>query len=351
MTAIEVRPQARSVVHHVLFFHDDSGTARELDAADPVPGFDGMGFRRSGSLGGWAVGASPYVLPGGLAMPLPQGADLVLQTHFHPSGKAETEKTRVGLYLSDAPPARTIVGIQLPPQYAAFAGLDVPAGEPAFTLRDSIEVPVDTELVTVGAHAHYIGKTMRSWAVLPDGDELPLFYIDDWDFNWQGRYVYEEPVTLPAGSVIEVELVYDNSAENPANPFHPPQRITWGLESTDEMGAITFVGVAADESETGELSSAVRAKFANARRNRQRVRVDWRTRVMRLDENGDGEISPDEIPDAYREGLERLDRNGDGTIDADELALLDRFSGGRGSGNQGAGDGGSGEGGGGGADD
>jgi hypothetical protein len=45
-------------------------------------------------LGGWAVGGSPSGLPEGLARPLPQGSDLVLQMHFHPTGKVEKNRQR-----------------------------------------------------------------------------------------------------------------------------------------------------------------------------------------------------------------------------------------------------------------
>src|SRR5262249_22205228 len=100
VTAVEVRPSARKVVHHVLFFLERSGTARKLDGQDGQTGFRGMGFRRTGGLGGWAVGATPRKLPEGLAMPLPKGSDLVLQTHFHPAGKADEEQTTVGLYFA-----------------------------------------------------------------------------------------------------------------------------------------------------------------------------------------------------------------------------------------------------------
>ncbi|MDA1264793.1 MAG: hypothetical protein O2816_06920 [Planctomycetota bacterium] len=319
--AIEVRPEARSVVHHVLFFSDDTGNVRRMDAADPVPGFSGMTAGGGNPLGGWAVGGGPFALPEPLAMPLPKGSDLLLQTHFHPSGKQEQERTKIGVYFAEEPPKR-IVSVQLPPQYAAFAGLDVAAGLKDFTLRDSMLLPVDTELVTVGAHAHYIGKTMRAWAVLPDGEERPLFLIDDWDFNWQGRYLYQEPITLPAGTRLEVELVYDNSAENPRNPYSPPERITWGLESTDEMGAITWIAIAKEAGDTKALSEAVRAKFADARRNRKRVRVDWYARVMRLDQNGDGRLSADEIPEQFKSSLARMDTNEDGELSAKELEAL-----------------------------
>ena len=324
--AIEVRPGARSVVHHVLFFYDDTGAARKADAADEVPGYSGMGLDSSGgnSLGGWAVGAGPFALPGELAMRLPAGSDLVIQTHFHPSGKREEERTKIGIYFAEGPPPKEIVSLQLPPQYAAFHGLDVPPGEANYVLRDSMELPVDTELVSVGAHAHYIGKRMRAWAVLPGDEERPLFLIDDWDFNWQGRYVYDGVVELPAGTRLEVELVYDNSSDNPSNPFSPPQQITWGLESTDEMGAITWITTAKDPADTDSLRSAVRSKGREARRNRVRVRVDWYARVMRLDENGDGELSAEEIPEQFRGAMRRIDQNGDGALSAEELQVLRR---------------------------
>lgn len=85
VTAIDIRASARAVVHHALYFRDETGSARKLEGKDGQPGFSGMGFRGSGQLGGWAVGATPAKLPDDLAWPLPKGSDLVVQTHFHPS--------------------------------------------------------------------------------------------------------------------------------------------------------------------------------------------------------------------------------------------------------------------------
>lgn len=41
---------------------------------------------------------------------------------------------------------------------------------------------------------------------------------------------------LPKGTTIEMEYVYDNSADNPRNPTHPPGRVAYGPNSSDEMG-------------------------------------------------------------------------------------------------------------------
>ncbi len=258
VTAIELRPSARSVVHHVLFFLDSSGQSRKRDGKDGKPGFSGMGgFVLGGSLGGWAAGGTPHHLPMDLAMPLPKGADLVLQTHFHPSGKAEDEKTTIGLYFAKKKPERTLLTFQAPPLFGRLAKIDIPRGEKDYKVRGTFKAPVDMELVSAGGHAHYVCSTMKATAKLPDGKSQSLIYIPRWDFNWQGNYVYKQPVRLPRGTVIDVELTYDNSADNPANPFSPPKRIRWGTASTDEMGSIIFGCVAARESDVATLRTNI----------------------------------------------------------------------------------------------
>jgi len=258
VTAVEFRATAPAVMHHVLYFLDDSGRARAKVTKDGQPGFPGMGFRPTGALGGWAVGATPVRLPEGLAYPLKKGSDLVLQTHFHLSGKAEKEIITVGLYFAEKAPKRTLVNIPLPPIFGLFSNIDIPAGKEKFQLNDSFTLPVDVDLVGVGAHAHYLGKTMKATATLPDGKVQKLFSIREWDFNWQGQYLYKDFVRLPKGTVIHAELTWDNSAANPHNPSDPPVRVTWGEGSTDEMGSIGFRVVAADEADTTKLQDAFR---------------------------------------------------------------------------------------------
>ena len=90
--------------------------------------------------------AKSFMSGNSVAMRLPKGADLFLQTHFHPSGKEEQERTSIGVYFADEPPEKQVVTVQLPPQYAAFHGLDVPAGESSYVIRDSFELPVRPSL-------------------------------------------------------------------------------------------------------------------------------------------------------------------------------------------------------------
>src|ERR1051325_4826339 len=232
ITAIDMKPSARAVVHHVLCFADGNGRIHEKPQQGTEPGFSGM--RAGGAsipLGGWAVGAQPHFFPEGLALKVPKGADLVVQYHFHPSGKPEAEKSVIGLYFAKKIPGRTLTRIQMPPHYSLFSGLDIPAGEKDFVIRDSYTLPVAPDGVGIGAHPHYIGKQMKMTAPLPGGEVKTLLFIKDWDFAWQDRYYFQQFVPLPQGTKLDVEIHWDNSSDNPRNPSSPPARVTWGEAS------------------------------------------------------------------------------------------------------------------------
>ena len=268
--ALQFRPQARTVVHHSLFYSDTSGKVRELDARDETPGYSGMGGSVPGkrSLSGWAVGGQARVFPEDAPMRLPAGSDFLFQSHFHPSGKEETEVSSVALYFTDKPASRTRLSFQLPPSFGTGARIDIAPGDPSYTIGESFTIPAAIELYGLTPHAHYIGKEFKSWAELPDGGEVPLIWIKDWDFAWQGMYVYEEPVLLPAGTTIHSRITYDNSADNPRNPSNPPKRVRWGRASEDEMGSIIYMALPADE---GDVKTFRQAYSVISKRHRQQA--------------------------------------------------------------------------------
>ena len=265
--AIDFRPSASSVVHHSLFFLDTTGTAAKKEAASGQVGTSGsMGGRVGASLagapslglGGWALGSQARSLPDGLAYRLPKGADLILSTHFHPSGKAEEEASTIAFYFADKPPVQRFMGVQIPVLFGYGAGIDIPAGSKNFSIEDSYVLPVDVKAFGISAHAHYIAKDFKVTATLPDGKIKTLLRIPEWDFGWQEQYRFQEFVDLPKGTKLYAKITNDNSAENPRNPTSPPRRVKWGKESTDEMGSITVQVVAAQESQFTTLQDAYR---------------------------------------------------------------------------------------------
>jgi hypothetical protein len=140
-------------------------------------------------------------------------------------------------------------------------------------ISDSFTLPIDVEIVGGGAHAHYLSTDMRMTATLPDGTVRVILGIPDWDFNWQERYYFEESVLLPEGTRLDVEIAYDNTRDNPNNPFDPPQRVTFGRESTDEMGSMTLNMIAVRERDLPRYAAAVREHLRNAVITRLRERV------------------------------------------------------------------------------
>ena len=231
--ALEVRPGNRKVVHHVIVHFDTTGAARELDARDPGPGytsFGGVGFRSSGMIGGWAPGILPTFLPEGIGRLVPSGADLVVQVHYHRSGKPETDRTKVGLYFT-----RGTVDKKVRAWPLAKLALRIPPGDSNYVANASTTVPHDVTAYRVTPHMHLLGKDMKLTATLPDGRVLPLVHVSNWDFNWQTSYQFATPLQLPAGTRVDLEAHYDNSAGNPLNPNNPPKIVRWGEQTTDEM--------------------------------------------------------------------------------------------------------------------
>jgi len=265
---LDFQPSNPTVVHHALFFSAPSDLLKGKKSDDGKPGMPGgiaaliarQGLRIPNvvqgtfkNMGGWAAGAELSLLPDGLAYSIPPKSSFILATHFHPSGKEEAEKSKIGLYLTSTPPAHTFLPIQLPPLFGFFKGIDIPAGKQDYLIEDSWTLPCDMVAFGVNSHAHYLGRTMHLTAQLPDGKELVLLNIEDWDFAWQEQYRFNEPLPLPKGTRLHAQIRYDNSAENPRNPYSPPRRVKFGEESTDEMGSISLMAYPKDEANIESL--------------------------------------------------------------------------------------------------
>src|SRR5207302_3046730 len=119
-----------------------------------------------GQLLGWQPGKVPYFNAEGLSWRLKPNSDLVLQIHMNPSGKPEMVQPVIGFYFTDKPPTNTAFVIKL-----TRLDLDIPAGTTNYEAEQSYILPVDLSLVRVGAHAHYLGKDLQGYAVLPNGEK------------------------------------------------------------------------------------------------------------------------------------------------------------------------------------
>ncbi|MCE9584884.1 MAG: redoxin family protein [Planctomycetes bacterium] len=243
VSAVEVKPGNTRIVHHVLAYLDETGTAKRLDESEEGLGYEGgggfPGFVPIGEMGGWTPGFFARPLPKGVARKLPKDATIVLQIHYNnPTGSAQKDRTKIGLYFAKDPVKQLLYQARILNPW-----FKIPAGEAAWEVNAAWPVNRDISVISVMPHCHLLGRKATMIAELPNGKETSLIEINDWDFKWQDTYNLKTPLHLPDGSNVRLTMTYDNSEDNPRNPNVPPVGIRWGEHTTDEMclGYVNYV--------------------------------------------------------------------------------------------------------------
>ncbi len=279
VVAFEFRPGNPSVVHHAIVAVDTRGGARARDAETPEPGWRTSGSidaSITGILGVWTPGMTPRFYPQDVGVALDKSADLVVQLHLHPTGKVESDQSRIALYLAKKPVKKVI---SRSPLLMGTLVIEIPPGETQYRTGSTVTLPVDCTLNSVFPHMHMIGKEMKITATLPDKSVKPLIWIKDWNFYWQDSYVYREPVKLPKGTKITIEAVYDNSAANPFNPHRPPQRVLFGNDTSDEMCFALFQTVADGKNAQRRMGGSLMRSFMEEWQT-AKLSPDARTKIL-----------------------------------------------------------------------
>ena len=169
MSAAEVRPGNRAVMHHANVYIREPGSSwlRDYPAGKIfVPSEKG---ERVGTGGNSSAGATVReqviagYIPGrpakqeapGYGLLIPAGSDLVFQLHYTANGKATTDRTRIGFVLAKTPPKKRVIRIQ-----ASNATFAIPPGDANYPVAGSVKVGMDCELIAAYPHMHYRGKSM-----------------------------------------------------------------------------------------------------------------------------------------------------------------------------------------------
>jgi hypothetical protein len=279
VVGFEFRPGNPSVVHHAIVAIDTRGGARARDAQTPEPGWRTSGSidaSITGILGVWTPGMTPRFYPEDVGVALDQSADVVVQLHLHPTGKVETDESKIALYFAKKPTKKVI---SRAPLLLGTLVIEIPPGESGYRTGSSVTLPVDCTLNSVFPHMHLIGKEMKITATLPDKTVKPLIWIKDWNFYWQDAYVYREPVKLPKGTRVTIEAVYDNTATNPFNPHKPPKRVLFGNDTTDEMCFALFQTVADGKGGQRRMGGSMLRQFLEEWQN-GKLSPDARTKIF-----------------------------------------------------------------------
>ncbi len=241
--ALEVRPGNRTVSHHAILGLDVTGTAANLDAQDPEPGYESFGSfgfsAESNFFGAWVPGALTLEYPPGIGRVVPAGADILLQMHYGPSPIEETDLTEVNVFFAEEPIEREVETGIMGPQHLDQS-FYLPANQER-TFHGTMNVAADVSLLSVAPHCHLIGVSWEVFATSPNNqDTIPLISIPSWDFNWQGFFTFPTLTKIPSGYTLHGIASYDNTSANPFNPNDPPQNVTFGEGTTDEMFFVFF---------------------------------------------------------------------------------------------------------------
>jgi peroxiredoxin len=213
----ECRPGAPEVVHHIVMFVVPPG--KKFFPGNP----------ETPTLAGTAPGDMPLVLPPGTGKKIPAGSQLVFQMHYTPNGRAQKDRSSMGLIFAKEPPQREV--LTLPIANPAF---EIPAGDDNYEVEAEFPFKENAHLLNFMPHMHLRGKDFKYDLILPDGKTETLLSVPHYNFNWQSVYRAATPIALPKGSKIHCLAHFDNSTKNPNNP-DASKPVTWGDQTWEEM--------------------------------------------------------------------------------------------------------------------
>jgi hypothetical protein len=258
--AIEIVPGNRKLVHHInahliqynfnakkdltkgmsavnTELVDKREAYRELD----LPNDDGTYPLLTPSVTNYLPGVETSFYPENIGGYKVKQKDVLLldNIHYGPSPADTTDSTTFNIFFSAHPPHRPtsefIMGT------SGISKVDPPLviqPNTIQTFRTHYTLPEDLSLLTVNPHMHLLGKSFLAYAVKPDGDTIHIISIPKWDFRWQYFYTFPKILKLEKGTTIFAEGVFDNTVNNPLNPFNPPRVVAereGSMRTTDEM--------------------------------------------------------------------------------------------------------------------
>lgn len=233
VTAAEVLPGATDVVHHASVYIVPKGVDVKL-VNDERPG--GLLEDLSSPINSlpylvsFVPGDNAFVRREGHAVRIPEGARLLFEMHYTPTGRKTVDRTILGLKFASEPPTHKVFS-----SVAINYFFSIPPGAPNHKVRaKSSRFARDSVLLTMNPHMHYRGKSFKYELVEPSGKRSLLLHVPNYNFEWQTTYVLADPIEIPRGSRIECTATFDNSADNPFNP-DPTVRVEWGEQTWQEM--------------------------------------------------------------------------------------------------------------------
>jgi hypothetical protein len=249
--AMEIKPSNPKIVHHVVIY------VIEPDAPEGTP-------ETGVQLHEYAVGKYGDIYGDNTGRLLKKGTRLRYDMHYFAIGSEQHNKTTMAFKFYPK-------GVTPKYQVRSVAMRNIP--------NDELEVPPNTVVRTDGyyrlqrparidafqPHMHMRGRGMTLEAIDPATNRTQILSsVDHFDFNWHINYVYADEAAplLPAGTVLHMIGVHDNTAANRRNP-DPNMWVGFGERSVDDMLQVWVNIVYLDDAEFARLVEERKTKSAS----------------------------------------------------------------------------------------
>ena len=185
----------------------------------------------------WAIGKGYDRYRDGTGKLIKPGQKISWDQHVHAVGEEVTAGSEIGIWLypkGQEPKHRSYL-IGFTGLKEGAIGLDIPPNSVTHTEGFTV-LKENTIITNFQPHFHLRGKAMQVEAILPDGSNQVISYVDNFNFNWMTNYIYADDAApaFPKGTVIHVTAFYDNTKANKNNP-DPDQWVGYGDRTVDEM--------------------------------------------------------------------------------------------------------------------
>jgi hypothetical protein len=187
--AVDVLPGTPSIVRRAsVFVKGASAPATSSPAPDHV-------------LAHWVPGQDAEPIDNGAAFRLPAGAELIARIHYKKTwqfeGKPLADRSTIGVYFARGQDARELLTVPITSPV-------LPGAEATNrTVTFSQTIDADMQALALSPDEVPPNITLQVEAVRPDGSRSPMIRLNTRP-DWERRYWFERPMTLPRGTRVEV---------------------------------------------------------------------------------------------------------------------------------------------------
>jgi hypothetical protein len=249
--SMEIKPSNPKIVHHVVVY------AIEPDAPEGTPETGVM-------LHEYAVGKYGDIFGENTGRLLKKGTRLRYDMHYFAIGSEQHNKTTIAFkfYPKGVTPKYQVRSVNI--RNIPNDELEVP---PNTTVRTDgyFRLPRPARVDAFQPHMHMRGRGMTVEAIDPVSNRTQILSsVDHFDFNWHINYVYADDAAplLPAGTVLHLIGIHDNTSANRRNP-DPNMWVGFGERSVDDMLQVWLDMVYLDDAEYNRLVEERKGKPAS----------------------------------------------------------------------------------------